>query len=374
MPPSFFPHPNCLGPLMDLNVTKTGFRRLSEFMTRRGIDYTAATGRIFPRPIPTRQAFFDTWNDMAKSLELRPLATVDDPHANGRSWPVHSRARSIQSRPPLGDTIDWGRPLTFIVCGDAYPCVGGSWTQLSIGLLAVPVLGGDQPFIRRLIGVFTSPQVGSIYNMGVWDKAAATWWRVHVRRTLDNEAAARHQYQVAGGSLNNGGCITEPCIVVDWCWVFLCILHCCMAIGRLPAAFVEARPEALPKENAKAVQRLSYRARKGVKLGACAAPDGEKARALFLAWKEMGPLLAYAPEEPEWQAVVGIRDLLRDLYNRTPPLTDLARLLSRGTTARTAARPSASLTTSSTLSRMSRRRWLMRHALECGGGRCLCRW
>ena len=35
------------------------------------------------------------------------------------------------------------------------------------------VIGGDQPFVRRLIGVSTSPLVGSIYNMGVWDKVSA---------------------------------------------------------------------------------------------------------------------------------------------------------------------------------------------------------
>ena len=41
----------------------------------------------------------------------------------------------IQSRPSLVDTIDWKRPLTSIVRGDAYLCAAGSWTQLSIGLL-----------------------------------------------------------------------------------------------------------------------------------------------------------------------------------------------------------------------------------------------
>ena len=188
---------------------------------------------------------------------------------------------------------------------------------------AVLVLGSDQPFIRRLIGVSISPQLGSIYIMGVWDKAAAAWLRVDVRPTLDNEAPARHQYQVMGRSLDNGGCIAEPHIVVDRCWAFLCILHCCMAIGRLQVAFVEARLESLPKKNAEAVQRLLYRARTGVKRGATAAPDGEKARALFLAWEEMGPLLTYAPEDPEWQAVVAMRDLLGDLYSDTPPLNDL---------------------------------------------------
>ena len=42
-----------------------------------------------------------------------------------------------------------------------------------------------------------------------------------------------------------------------------------------------------------------YQAPTGVKLGASVAPDREEARALFLAWEEMGPLLAYAPEDPE---------------------------------------------------------------------------
>ena len=37
----------------------------------------------------------------------------------------------------------------------------------------------------------------------------------------------------------------------------------------------------------------------------------------------MGTLLADAPEDPEWQAVVAMRGLLRDLYCDTPPLNDL---------------------------------------------------
>ena len=75
---------------MDLNVTTTGFRRISEFMTRRGIDYMAATDHTFPRPIPVQPAFLDTRKDMAKPLELWPPVTVDEPAARGRSWPVHS--------------------------------------------------------------------------------------------------------------------------------------------------------------------------------------------------------------------------------------------------------------------------------------------
>ena len=87
--------------------------------------------------------------------------------------------------------------------------------------------------------------------------------------------------------------------MVDRRVVFLCILHCCMATGRLQVAFMETRVMDLPKENVDAVQRVLYRARTGVKLSALAAPDGEEARALFLAWEELGPLSNYVPEEGE---------------------------------------------------------------------------
>ena len=174
-----------------------------------------------------------------------------------------------------------------------------------------------------LIGVSTSPMVGSIYNMGVWDKVAAACVNMATRRTLAREEAGRRRYKETGRSLENGGCIGDPHIVVDRCMVFRCILHCCMAIGRLQGAFIETRLVDLPKENTDAVQPALYRARTGGKLGATGAPDGEEARALFLAWEELGPLLDCVPEDGEWQAVVAMRDLLRKLYTDKPPRGDL---------------------------------------------------
>ena len=94
--------------------------------------------------------------------------------------------------------------------------------------------------------------------------------------------------------------------MVERCLVFSCMLHCCMAVGRLQVAFIEGRLGVLHRDNAVAVQRVVFRARTGVTLGASNSPDGEEARVLFLTW---GPLLAYAPEEDERQAVVAMRDL-----------------------------------------------------------------
>ena len=59
-------------------------------------------------------------------------------------------------------------------------------------------------------------------------------------------------------------------IVVDRYLVSLCILHCCMAMGRLQVAFIEARPGDLPKDNTVAVQCVIYRAHTGVTLHASA--------------------------------------------------------------------------------------------------------
>ena len=106
---------------MDLIVLKGGFLHVSEFVTRRGAAYTAATGLPFPRPIPSRDRFTDTWKKLVKPLALdRPLSMAEPP-TSGLSWPMQLWARYIQLRPPLVDTRGWKRPLTFLLRRDAYP-------------------------------------------------------------------------------------------------------------------------------------------------------------------------------------------------------------------------------------------------------------
>ena len=129
-----FPAPELIELLTDLNVPKGGFQHVSEFMTRGAAAYTAATGLPFPRHIPLCDRFTETWKELVKPLVLDRPVSVADPPTSGRSWPLQSWARYIQSRAPLVDTIDWKRPLTFLLRGDAYPTAVGSWTQLSIGL------------------------------------------------------------------------------------------------------------------------------------------------------------------------------------------------------------------------------------------------
>ena len=87
-----FPAPESIGVLMDLNVPKGGFWHVSEFMTCWGAAYTAATVLPFPRAIPSRGLFMETWKELVKPLALDQPVSVADPPTSGCS-PLQASAR-----------------------------------------------------------------------------------------------------------------------------------------------------------------------------------------------------------------------------------------------------------------------------------------
>ena len=132
---ALFPAPYLIGLSLELGAPRSGFRVLSDYITRQRDAYTARTGSPFPRPIPTRDQFDATWKSLTAPLALSPPVECADPPSSGRCWPRQSWAQYVPSRPALCQSIDWTRPLTFVVRGDGYLCAGGSWSQLSVGLL-----------------------------------------------------------------------------------------------------------------------------------------------------------------------------------------------------------------------------------------------
>ena len=130
---ALFPAPYPVGLLSELGAPWSGFRVLSEYITRRGDAYTARTGLPFPRPIPTPDQFDATWKSLTPPLALSP--PVECPPVVG-SLLARTVVGTICAIPAvLCHSIDRTRPLTFVVRGDRYPCAGGRWSQLSVGLL-----------------------------------------------------------------------------------------------------------------------------------------------------------------------------------------------------------------------------------------------
>ena len=79
--------------------------------------------------------------ELVTLLELQPHWSIPHLPKSARSWPLQSWAKYVESRPSLH--IDLTRLLTFVVHGDVYPCPCGCWTQVSIGLIGLGVLGGQ---------------------------------------------------------------------------------------------------------------------------------------------------------------------------------------------------------------------------------------
>ena len=146
---------------------------------------------------------------------------------------------------------------------------------------AAVLLGVDQPWLRRLLGISVAPQVGSIFNRAVRDNTAKRWNGVAARRTTESDATNHRRYQVTAKSLDATGGTGKPLQFIARNPVFLCILHCCMAFGRLFVAFLEAQVGNHPPEVEGEVQKTLYRNWCRVRLGAHNAPDGEEAHNLF---------------------------------------------------------------------------------------------
>ena len=104
---------------------------------------------------------------------------------------------------------------------------------------AVPLVR-DQPWLRRLLGISAARQVGSIFNEAVRDTTAKQWNGVAAWRTTDSDANNHGRYLVTRKGLDAAGYTGEPLLVIARNRVFLCILHRCMAFGRLFVAFLEA--------------------------------------------------------------------------------------------------------------------------------------
>ena len=92
---ALFPAPYVIGLLLELGAPRSGFRVLSEYITRRGDAYTARTGLPFPRPIPTRDQFDATWKALIAPLALSPPVECADPPSSGPCWPLWSWAQYV---------------------------------------------------------------------------------------------------------------------------------------------------------------------------------------------------------------------------------------------------------------------------------------
>ena len=81
------------------------------------------------------------------------------------------------------------------------------------------IVGGDQPWTRRVIGVFTCPGVGSMFNEGIWNAQTKTWEGSAIQRTLEGDEANYTDFLLGTPSLQAAGCSTQRILKLPRAWV-----------------------------------------------------------------------------------------------------------------------------------------------------------
>ena len=71
------------------------------------------------------------------------------------------------------------------------------------------ILRGDQPWTQRVIGLSTCPQVGAMFNEGIWNAQKKTWGSGAMPWTMEGDEAHYTTFLFGTPSLQATGCSTQ---------------------------------------------------------------------------------------------------------------------------------------------------------------------
>ena len=176
------------------------------------------------------------------------------------------------------------------------------------------ILGGDQPWTRRVTGVSTCPQVGSMFNEGIWNAQTKTWEGSANPRTMEGDEANYTAFLLGTPSLQAAGCSTQRILKLPRAWAVLCILHLTMAMGRLLGEFVDREARSVTPALRQDLQVLLSERRAGWSVYGSASSDGEETANFFDAWPDIAKCLGIRPSTAKYKAIANMWDLLQALY------------------------------------------------------------
>ena len=176
------------------------------------------------------------------------------------------------------------------------------------------ILRWDQPCMRRVIGVSTCPQVGSMFNEGIWNAQTKTWEGSANPRTMEGDEANYTAFLLGTPSSQAAGCSTPRILKLPRACVVLCILHLTRAMGRLLGEFVGREARSVTPALRQDVQVLLSERRAGWSVYASASPDGEETANFFDAWPDVAKCLGIRPSTAKYKAIANMWDLLQALY------------------------------------------------------------
>ena len=176
------------------------------------------------------------------------------------------------------------------------------------------ILGWDGPWARRVIRVSTCPQVGSMFNEGIWNAQTKTCEGSAIPRTMEGDEANYTAFLLRTPSMQAAGCSTQRILKLPRAWVVLCILHLTMVMGRLMGEFVDQEARSVTPALRQDLQVLLSERRAGWSVYGSASPDGEETANFFDAWLDIAKCLGIGPSTAGYKVIAIMWDLLQALY------------------------------------------------------------
>ena len=89
------------------------------------------------------------------------------------------------------------------------------------------MLGGDSPWLRKVLGVSAYFHIGSIYTYAVWCNLKGKWADRKWQRLPKSDKRLYKLYKKGSDCTNAKGCVSEPLLhIEEWFkFVVMCILH-----------------------------------------------------------------------------------------------------------------------------------------------------
>ena len=162
-----------------------------------------------------------------------------------------------------------------------------------------------------MIGVSTCPQVGSMFNEGIWSAQKKTWEGSATPRTMEGDEARYTAFVLGTPSLQAAGCSTQRIFEIST-WLGP-LVHLTMAMRRLLGEFVDREARLVPalRQN---LQCLLSERRAGRSVYGSASPDGEETANFHEPWPDIARSLGIGPSTAKYKAIANMWDLLQAIY------------------------------------------------------------
>ena len=155
------------------------------------------------------------------------------------------------------------------------------------------MLGGDSPWLRKVLGISAYFRIGSIYTYAVWCDLKGKWVEREWRHSPKIDKKLYERYKKGSDCTNPKGCVSEPLLHVEerFKFVVMCILHLVIRVGDYITKFIRKKCKDLPLATRDRVQDRPNCARTKIGLKGHASPDGEETWLLLANWRHIGKVM-----------------------------------------------------------------------------------